>query len=146
MNVNSSIVSQIKSKFPRLYVTETVNNNMTFGPEKDDGYIEYKRTIADCSDNKAQKYATQMRWRISENVRNQCATYFIGIDDDGTIVGLSDKEIMECVTRFVSIAKSINASIIGIQIIQISEFSIIRIIVKIKKIFDNYLVEFGDKF
>jgi len=146
MNGSPNIIVQIKNLFPKLFVTEIVNDNMTFDPESDNGHIEYKRTIADCGDKKAEKYATQMRWRISENVRNQCATYFIGIDDDGTIVGLSNEEIIECVTQFVLISRTISASIIGVQIIHINEFSIIKIGVKIKKIQDNYLVEFGDKF
>ena len=146
MNGSPNIIVQIKNLFPKLFVTEIVNDNMTFDPESDNGHIEYKRTIADCGDKKAEKYATQMRWRISENVRNQCATYYIGIDDDGTIVGLSNEEIIECVTQFVLISRTISASIIGVQIIHINEFSIIKIGVKIKKIQDNYLVEFGDKF
>jgi len=142
----TEIISKINEKFPKLFVTEITDNNIKFSPEQDDGYIEYKRTLVDCSDKRAEKYATQMRWRISENTRNQRATYFIGIDDDGTIVGLSDDEIFNCVVRFVSIAGSIKASIIGIQIIHSGNLSIIRIGVKIKKIMDNYLVEFGDKF
>lgn len=146
MNAKSDIVAKIKIKFPKLYVTEIIDNSMIFGPEKDNGYVEYKRTIVDCSNNKAEKYATQMRWRISENLKHQCATYYIGIDDDGTIIGLSDEDITECIDRFVHIAKTIDASITNIQIIHIEKFTIIRIIVKIKKIYNNYLVEFGDKY
>jgi GTPase len=145
-SVNIDIVTQIKTSFPKLYVTEVNDNNIIFDPEQDDGYVEYKRTIAHCSENKAEKYATQMRWRISENLRYQCATYYIGIDDDGTIIGLTNKEIMDCISRFVSIAKTISASITGIQIIHVNCLTIIRIIVKIKKISDNYLVDFGEKF
>ena len=140
------LVGQIKDKFPKLYVTETVNDDMVFGRERADGHIEYKRTLADCSESKATKYATQMRWRICENIKGQFATYYIGIDDDGTIVGLSNQEILDCVERFVSIATSICASIVGIQIIRIKESLILKIAVKIKKIKDNYLVEFGDKY
>ena len=137
---------QIKDKFPKLYVTEITNDALIFKPEQDNGFVEYKRTLTDCTELKATKYATQMQWRITENVKNQCATYYIGIDDDGTIVGLTEIEIMDCVERFVLIAESINASIIGIQIIHVKELLIVRIGVKIKKIKDNYLIEFGDKF
>ena len=83
---------------------------------------------------------------ISENLKNQCATYFIGVDDNGSIVGLTNEEIIGCVEKFVSIADTIGASIIGIQIIHVNNRSIIKLGVKIKKINDNYLVEFGDKY
>lgn len=140
------LIEQIKNNFPKLYVTECTNDTIVFEPESDDGHVEYKRTLVDCTETKAKKYATQMRWRICENVKNQCATYFIGIDDDGTIVGLSYQEIIDCISRFVAIADSIDASIVGIQIIHVKELLIIKIRVKIKKIDNNYLVEFGDKF
>ena len=146
MNTNSTIANHIKSLFPKLFVTEIVDNNLTFNAEKDNGFIEYKRTLVACDDKKAQQYATQMRWRITENIRHQCATYFIGIDDDGGIIGLSDNEIIECITCFVTIANLINASITAVQLIHIYELTIIKIGVKIKKIQDDYYIEFGDKF
>jgi len=146
INDKSDLVQKINKLYPKLYVTEIVDNNLKFEPEQDDGHVEYKRTLVDCTPRKAEKYATQMRWRITENTKNQIATYFIGIDDDGTIVGLSDTDIMSCIDRFVSIASSINASIIGVQIIHINDLSIIKVGVKIKKICDNFLLEFGDKF
>ena len=140
------LVDRIKDRHPKLYITETRNNDLKFGAEKDNGFIEYKRTLVDCSEIKSKKYATQMRWRISENQRNQCAIYYIGIDDDGTIVGLNHEQIIDCINRFVLIAKTISASIVGVQIIHIDNLSIIKIGVKIKKIKDNFLVEFGEKF
>lgn len=142
MNTESDIVATLKTQFPKYFIVELTDNNLKFTPEKDEGHIEYKRTLVDCSDKKAQQYATQMRWRILENTRNQCATYFIGIDDDGKIVGLRNNEIINCIEKFISITKTINASITGIQIIHINEFNIIKINVKIKKIQDNYLVDF----
>src|SRR5437868_13415790 len=110
----SNIITEIKTRFPKLFVTEIMNNCLSFEPEKTDGFIEYKRTLVDCNDTKAQKYATQMRWRITENIKSQCATYFIGVDDDGTIIGLTHEDIINCIERFVSIAQSISASIIAI--------------------------------
>lgn len=142
--MDSGVILQIKNKFPKLFVTEIINNNLKFGPEQNSGCIEYKRTISDCNEFRVQKYASQMKWRITENIKNQCATYFIGLDDDGTIVGLSDENLMNCIEWFVIISKSIGASIIGIQIIHINFLTIMKIGVKIKKIQDNYLVEFED--
>lgn len=148
MNINtvSELLTSIKKKYPKLFITEIIDNDIKFEPEQNDGYIEYKRTLNDCSQKRAEKYATQMRWRICENTKNQCATYFIGVDDDGSIVGLTDKEIMDCITRFFGIAASISASITGIQIIHVNDISIIKIGVKIKKIKTSYIVDFGEKF
>ncbi len=140
------LTDRIKTTHPKLYVTEVTDNNMRFKPEDDLGYVEYKRTLVDCGTIKSQKYATQMRWRISENVKNQFAIYYIGVDDDGTIVGLNNNEAMVCVNRFVSIANSINASICGVRIIHVDSQLILRINVKIKKNINNCLFEFGDKF
>lgn len=42
---------------------------------------------------------------------HQYAIYYIGVDDDGSIVGLDDDEAFECIKRFVSIAESIKASL-----------------------------------
>ena len=145
MNVEQMIMKNINTKFPKLFVTEIVDNEIIFLPEQDDGFVEYKRTLIDCNDKKNEKYATQMRWRISKNLKNQYAIYYIGIDDDGTIVGLSNEEIIECIERFVIISNLIGASIIGIQIIHINKLTIIKIRVKMKKINDNYLVEFEEK-
>ena len=145
MNVEQMIMKNINTKFPKLFVTEIVDNEIIFLPEQDDGFVEYKRTLIDCNDKKNEKYATQMRWRISKNLKNQYAIYYIGIDDDGTIVGLSNEEIIECIERFVIISNLIRASIIGIQIIHINKLTIIKIRVKMKKINDNYLVEFEEK-
>lgn len=146
MNIESEIIYKIREKFPKLFITEISDDAFKLSPEQDNGYVEYKRTMALCSEKKAQQYATQMRWRISENIKSQSATYFIGVDDDGTIVGLTDEEILTSVSRFLLIAGTIRASIIGVQIIHINDLSIIKFGVKLKKIRDNYLVEFGDKF
>lgn len=140
----SQLILAIKAIHSNLFVTETINNDIKFMPEQQDGFIEYKRTIIDCTDKKAIQYATQMRWRITENTKHQKATYFIGVDDDGAIIGLNDQEIIGCISKIVSIADTINASVYGVHIIHVGYSSIIKICVKIKKINDNYLVDFID--
>jgi len=132
----------LKEKYPKYYITEIFDDGLILKPEQDDGHIEYKRTLADCTETKSVKYATQMRWRILENVKNQTANYYIGVDDDGTIIGLTNEDLLESVRRFVSIADSIEASISGIKIIHITDKIIIHISVKNKRLKDNYLVDF----
>ena len=140
----SQLISDIKAIHPNLFVTETINNDIKFMPEQQDGFVEYKRTLIDCTNKKAIQYATQMRWRITENIKNQRAIYYIGVDDDGAIIGLTDQEIIGCITKIVSIANTIDASVYGVHIIHIGSLSIIKIFVKIKKISDNYMVDFEE--
>lgn len=136
------LIDQIKTIYPKIYVTET-NNPLVLQPENDQGFIEYKRSLVECDEKKIEKYATQMRWRISENIK-QYAIYYIGVDDDGTIIGLNQEETMICIHKFVQISKSIEASIIGLQIIYVHDKIVIRFGVKIKKIENNYLVDFDE--
>lgn len=136
------LLEELRKRYPKFYLTETRDDKLKFRPENDTGSIEYKRTLENCSDIKAKKYATQMRWRILQNRKKQCATYYIGVDDDGTITGLTDSDAMESISKFVSISKTIGASIIAVCIIYVGDSMVIKIGVKIKKIVDNYLVEF----
>lgn len=146
METSMSIIDLIKLKFPKLYVTETTNNSLVFPPEQSNGHIEYKRTLMDCTKSKIINYATQMRWRISENTKNQSATYYIGINDNGSVYGLSKDCVFGCVEKFVTISQSIDASITCVQIIYINDCIIIKIVVKNKKLKDNYLVDFSNEF
>lgn len=143
MGEDNHLVERIKLIYPKLYITET-NEKLVLPPENDHGFIEYKRSLIDCDEKKMEKYATQMRWRISENIKFQCATYYIGVDDDGTIIGMNQEETIICVDKFVQISKSIGASIIGLQMIYNSDKIVIRFGVKIKKIENNYLIEFDE--
>ena len=59
-------------------------------PEIEEGNNEYKLKLLDNSIDKIDKIATQMRWRCSEG--NGEAIYTIGIEDDGTVVGISDTD------------------------------------------------------
>lgn len=141
---DSNLILKIKNKYPKLYIREIIDDKLVFNEEKDYGFVEYKRILTDFDEKRAQKYATQMRWRILQNSKNQCATYYIGVDDDGTITGLTESEIEECIKNIVLVATTINASIVDVKIVHIKELTIVKIIIKNKKISDNYLFEFDD--
>lgn len=130
----------VTQRFPRLYVCLHTFPSMTFEPESFNGHIEYKRTLANCSERRIQEYATQMQWRIMENIKHQYAIYYIGIDDDGTIIGLDTDSIISSIEHFIEIAQSISASLTGINLIEIvgddsvlPRLIILKIGVKIKK-------------
>ncbi len=63
---------------------------MTLVPEQDDGNIEYKRKLSDDSPERIERLATQMRYRCNEG-GSECI-YNLGVDDDGTIVGITQQE------------------------------------------------------
>jgi len=86
-------------------------NNLT--PEKDDGNIEYKLSLCDIDDNIINKRITQMKYRLYEG--NGEALYFIGVMDDGSLLGLSEEEYNESVTNLKLIAEKIDSSIIKIS-------------------------------
>lgn len=64
-----------------------------YPPEDHYGNIEYKRSLVDKSDNRIACIATQMRMRLHEGHGE--AIYVIGVDDDGSIVGVNDDEFTE---------------------------------------------------
>ncbi len=62
-------------------------------PEIEEGNIEYKRRFDCYNGPKLNKLKSQLLWRINEGRRVNGiaeAIYYIGIDDDGTIAGLTD--------------------------------------------------------
>jgi len=61
--------------------------------EKDEGNIEYKLKLIDKSLSKIESVATQMRYRCKEG-GSECI-YHIGVDDDGTLVGVTNDEFNE---------------------------------------------------
>lgn len=139
---NENIINKIKDKYPKLFIKYIVDNDLKIPPEKDDGFIEYKRNLDDCEGKKFNKYATQMRWRISENIKFNIAIYYIGVDDDGSIVGLSNNAVLLSTDKIIELATSIDASIKEIQLINIDSKYILKIILKNKKLINNFLVEF----
>lgn len=140
----SKVTKIINIKYPRLYTENIINDDLKLDAESDNGYIEYKRTLVDCNSTKMENYATQMRWRITQNTK-QIATYYVGIDDSGCVIGLSIKDIILSIDNFYTITKIINASIIKIIVINVLDKLILKIFVKIKKkINDGFFVDFID--
>ncbi len=139
-NVTTNLVSDIKIKYPWLYIVEKNQINVSYVPEKENGYIEYKRTLINCCEKSIQRYATQMNWRICENIKKKYAVYYIGIGDDGTIFGLNNHDLLVSIDKIVTISQIINASISQLEIINIENRIILKFIIKNKKILSNYSV------
>lgn len=95
-------ISFINKKFPQQK------------PEKYYGNREYKRNLLNYNISNIQKKASQMLFRIMEG--NGKALYLIGIDDNGTIIGLNRKELDLSIELIKLISTEINSKIKKIYI------------------------------
>lgn len=127
------LISSINERFPKLYVKTKIKDDLRFTAENNNGYIEYKRSIANCNSTKIIKYATQMKWRASEN-KKSTAIYYLGVNDDGTIQGLTEDQILPEITRFVEIVESIQGSIATIRLIYVHQIIVIECTIRIKNL------------
>uniref|UniRef100_A0A0R3RSY2 Tr-type G domain-containing protein n=1 Tax=Elaeophora elaphi TaxID=1147741 RepID=A0A0R3RSY2_9BILA len=82
-------------------------------PEVEEGNIEYKVKLVDPSLSRMQHLITQMKWRLREGQGE--AIYEIGVQDDGTIKGLTDKELDASMRTLKSMATALNASIVVLR-------------------------------
>lgn len=80
-----------------------------FSPEKDDGSIEYKLKLLNVADDRIKTLATQMRYRCQEG--NGEAIYNIGVEDDGTMTGITDEEFNETIKNLNLVADKNNYSV-----------------------------------
>jgi GTPase len=118
-------------------INEITNDDMIFGAENDNGFIEYKRSIIDSTNKKIFKYASQMRWRITEN-SDLFAIYYIGVADDGSIIGIDD--INGTINILNRVAAEINANIFKLDIINILSKKILRAYIELNDEVDQFLV------
>lgn len=81
--------------------------------ESDFGNIEYKRTISNITKEKMISYASQMKYRILQG--NHIAYYYIGINDDGSVHGLTDL-IAKTIEDFNDIVKIAECYVLKIKI------------------------------
>jgi len=51
-------------------------------PEVEEGNIEYKRYIADLTEQRLEEYISQMIWRVREGSGE--AHYYLGVENNGT--------------------------------------------------------------
>lgn len=78
--------------------------------EKDDGNVEYKRELLDLDEHTLNRRMTQMKYRVNEGLGE--AFYFIGVTDDGNLIGLSEDEYTRSVSNLEIIANKLDFSIL----------------------------------
>ena len=139
INIDDDILMKLQLVHKSIHVGFISSKNFKLDHEDDYGFVEYKRSILDCDREKIERYATQMRWRITENIEYY-ALYYIGVDDNGKIFGMSDDDIINTVDAFLQISTVIDADIISITIIQVIDKNIICIRVELSEINDDYIL------
>lgn len=82
--------------------------------EKYYGNREYKMKITDLSLKKLEKRTTQCLFRIHEG--KGYAQYFLGIDDNGMIVGLTYDELCISIKNFIKIVNKASVDIYKIKV------------------------------
>lgn len=86
---------------------------MKLQPEVEYGNKEYKLKIINKQNDRIEQLTTQLKWRLSEGDGE--ALYYIGVNDDGNVVGLSSKELKETIMNLKKMCDKINSKIISSQ-------------------------------
>ncbi len=66
---------------------------MKLEPEVEYGNKEYKLKIINKENDRLEKLASQLKWRLNEG--NGEALYYIGVNDDGSVVGLNSDDFTQ---------------------------------------------------
>lgn len=82
-------------------------------PENELDNREYKKILTNMTNHKSNKYASQLKSRLING--SGIAYYFIGVEDDGRIVGIPTEIVNEQLSYVYQICKKINASIQKIE-------------------------------
>lgn len=90
--------------------TEYLPHCVRLGAECEDGNVEYKRQLI-CSEDRFRRLVSQMKYRLSEGQGE--AVYYLGVEDDGTPVGLAPPQLHETLSTFCRMAKALNCAVVS---------------------------------
>ena len=93
------------------------------------GNTEYKLKFTNMNVSKIERYATQLKFRLIEG--KGTAYYYIGVADDGQIVGIDEKKVEFHLETMYQIANSIKGRIESIKILPVKDKSEKFIFIKI---------------
>ncbi|XP_022900782.1 GTP-binding protein 2 [Onthophagus taurus] len=86
--------------------TDLVENSLP--PEPQHGNIEYKLKIINPSKQRFEHLVTQMKWRLREGQGE--AIYEIGVEDNGVLTGLSDRDMLDSLSTLKEMAYKLGAT------------------------------------
>lgn len=85
--------------------------------EIEEGNTEYKLQLTDADQARIKHLATQMKWRLYEGGNE--AYYWIGVEDDGTMKGITEEQMNISLKVIYDIAKSLEAEVSELLHLQI---------------------------
>lgn len=103
-------------EIPSFLIKHETESYITFLPEDDDGYIEYKLRLDTKGKFALEKLYSQMNWRLSEGqslLGKKEAHYLLGVKDNGELGGLTIDEINQTYDIFLPIVHKCEADIIA---------------------------------
>jgi len=112
------------------------NDNCKLDKEQDDGNIEYKRELLNLDDETFNRRITQMKYRVYEGLGE--ALYFIGVADNGDLLGLNDEEYKISVENLKKIADKVDCTVILISENKKNNIFIGEFLIR-EKVNDNHL-------
>jgi GTPase len=89
------------------------NSKQVLPPEVEFGNVEYKLKLIDPSEERFERLVTQMKWRLQEGLGE--AIYEIGVEDNGYMSGLNEKEMAKSFETLELMAKRLGASVTKIR-------------------------------
>ena len=96
---------------------------MKLEPEVEYGNKEYKLKIINKENDRIEQLASQLKWRLNEG--NGEALYYIGVNDDGSVIGLSGNELKETIMNIKKMCEKINSKIISTE--KINKYYVLKI-------------------
>jgi len=97
-------------------------------PECDDGNVEYKFKLVGVSKGRIEELTSQMRYRCDEG--NGEAYYYLGVMDDGDIIGINDEEFKETFNNLSIAASNNKYSILLLDIETYGEKKLFKILIR----------------
>ena len=101
-------------EIPNFLIRTETDSHISFIPEDDDGYIEYKLRLDTKKKFGLEKLYSQMNWRLEEGqslLGKKEAHYLLGVKDNGELGGLTYTEINKTFDIFELIVLKCNATI-----------------------------------
>ena len=96
---------------------------MKLEPEVEYGNKEYKLKIINKENDRIEQLASQLKWRLNEG--NGEALYYIGVNDDGSVIGLNSNELKETIMNIKKMCEKINSKIISTE--KINKYYVLKI-------------------
>ena len=110
-------------------------------PELEEGNREYKLKLCDPTQERNERLASQMKYRLYEGEGK--ALYIIGVQDDGDPIGISEKELHLSIKNIEKVVKTIDGKIQNIRYYKGREgvIATVRVTLELEEALDALLLK-----